>query len=101
MHREGVLTDSMRRGNIILLYKKKDPYDIRNYRPITLLNADYKILTKILVERLKSVVTEWVSTSQTGFVPKRQITENSLLCKLIQAYLDETDEEGLFLFLDI
>ena len=101
MHAEGSLTDSMRRGNIILLYKKKDPYDIRNYRPITLLNADYKVMTKILVARLKLVVADFVSRPQTGFVPQRQITDNTMLCKLIQAYLDETDEEGLLLFLDI
>ena len=101
MHQEGTLTPSMREGNIILLYKKKDPYDIRNYRPITLLNTDYKILAKILVARMKQVMDEFISLPQTGFVPNRVITENSLLCKLIQAYLDETDEEGLFLFLDL
>ena len=101
MHTEGTLLQSMREGEIILLYKKKDPRDIRNYRPITLLNADYKILSKILVARLKPVMNDFISPAQTGFVPKRQIKENSLLCKLIQAYLDETDEEGLFLFLDL
>ena len=46
-------------------------------------------------------MNDFVSAPQTGFVPKRQITENTLLCKLIQAYLDESDEEGLFLFLDL
>ena len=43
----------MRTGEIIVLYKKEDPRDVRNYRPITLLNYDYKILLKILVERMK------------------------------------------------
>ena len=58
-------------------------------------------MTKILVARLKLVVADFVSRPQTGFVPQRQITDNTMLCKLIQAYLDETDEEGLLLFLDI
>ena len=101
MHKYGHLADTMREGNIILLFKKKDPRDIRNYRPITLLNTDYKILTKILVARLKSIINSFVSSPQTGFVPKRQITDNTLLLRLIQAYLDETDEEGLLLFLDL
>eukprot|EP00966_Prymnesium_polylepis_P128027 2960766-Prymnesium_polylepis.1 len=63
----------MKEGSIILLYKKKDPRGIRNYRPITLLNADYKILTKIIVSRFKRVMDSFVGAEQTGFVPKRQI----------------------------
>eukprot|EP00966_Prymnesium_polylepis_P008736 201312-Prymnesium_polylepis.1 len=42
----------------------------------------------------------FVSAEQAGRVPKRQIKEHSLLCKLIQAYLEEKYETGLFLFLD-
>ena len=37
----GMLPDRMLEGEVALLYKKKDPRDIRNYRPITLLNTDY------------------------------------------------------------
>ena len=40
---QGALPGRMLEGEISLLYKKKDPRDIRNYRPITLLNADYKL----------------------------------------------------------
>ena len=79
-------------GLITLLYKKGDRDDPRNYRPITLLNTDYKILTKVLVSRLKKVMDEFVSAPQTGFVPKRQITENTLLSRLIQSYLAEKDD---------
>ena len=97
---DGSLTPNMLLGEIILLYKKKDPRDPRNYRPITLLNLDYKILSKILVGRLKRVIDTVISEEQTGFVPGRVITWNSHLLNLIQAYLDETDESGLFIFLD-
>ena len=97
---EGSLNPNMLLGEIILLYKKKDPRDPRNYRPITLLNLDYKILTKILVGRMKGVIDTVISEAQTGFVPGRVITWNSHLLNLIEAYLDETDEEGLFIFLD-
>ena len=97
---EGSLNPSMLLGEIILLYKKKDPRDPRNYRPITLLNLDYKILTKVLVGRMKKVIDTVISEEQTGFVPGRVITWNSHLLNLIEAYLNETDEEGLFIFLD-
>ena len=44
MHKEGSLGGSFLKGDIALIYKKLDPRDIRNYRPITCLNYDYKII---------------------------------------------------------
>lgn len=95
------LPECMKRGSISILYKKKDRRDMRNYRPITLLNCDYKILTRILTMRLKEVMHEIVSPENTGFSPGRFIGENSILTKLIQAYLDEEDEPGALVFIDM
>jgi hypothetical protein len=94
------LHKSLTQGAISLLYKKGDTRDARNYRPITLLQVDYKIFTKMLVAKIKKVVHTFVSPQQLGFVPKRLIGEASHLLKLIQAYLDEVDEEGIILALD-
>jgi hypothetical protein len=52
-HGLGFLPPTMREGDIVLLYKKGDSRDPRNYRPITLLQVDYKILAKNLVARMK------------------------------------------------
>ena len=90
----------MRSGTIVVLYKKGDPREIRNYRPITLLNVDYKIYAKLLVERMKFALEYVVSPEQLGFVPGRVIGEASHLVKLIQAYLDESDCDGLFVAID-
>jgi len=49
----------MLNGDITLLFKKKDREDVRNYRPLTMLNTDYKIYTKILANRLKTVVHQF------------------------------------------
>ena len=97
----GELPSFMKDGIISLLYKKKDRRDIRNYRPVTLLNSDYKIFTKILTSRLKAVITQLIDPMQTGFVPGRFILENSQFMKLLQATLDEEDRPGLVLFLDM
>jgi hypothetical protein len=97
---DGVLPESLTQGDISLLYKKGDTRDARNYRPITLLQVDYKIFAKMLVAKIKKVVHTFVFPQQLGFVPKRLIGEASHLRKLIQAYLDEVDEEGIILALD-
>lgn len=91
-------------GDVIVLYKKKDRKDPRNYRPITLLNSDYKIFTRILAQRLKKVVHEFVSETQKGFTPHTFIAENSIILKTIEAYLNDDnyeDRQGIILSLDM
>eukprot|EP00962_Isochrysis_galbana_P050080 scaffold21547_cov111-Isochrysis_galbana.AAC.5 len=44
------------RDRVSVLYKKGDTRDVRNYRPITLLQVDYKIYSKVLVKRMKTVL---------------------------------------------
>ena len=86
-----------------MLYKKGDRCDPRNYRPITLLNTDYKIFTRVLANRMKKVVHEFVSECQKGFVPDVFIAEATALLKLVEAYTneDDTDRKGILLFLDM
>ena len=88
-------------GEMAVLYKKKDPRDIRNYRPITLLNVDYKIFSSILASRIASMLDDVISPCQNGFVQGRQIYDNTFLTHLIKSTLDETNEEGLAIFLDL
>ena len=95
------LGSSLKEGNVSLLYKKKERKDIRNYRPLTLLNSDYKILTRILCWRMKGGMHEIVSAENTGFSPGRFIAENTVCTKLMQAYLDEEDLPGALVFLDM
>jgi len=92
----------MKQGDIVLIYKKKDPKEIRNYRPITLLNnSDYTTLTKILAERLKKVCEAAISGPQKGFVPGRQITDLLHQVYLMQEYVDTYDKEALLALLDM
>ena len=60
-------------------------------------------MAKMLAARIKEVTDTIISHNQKGFVPKQLITAQTRLTKLIQAYLDETDEDGLiiYLFLDM
>ena len=101
----GKLPDHFLEGDISVLYKNKgDRDDPRNYRPITLLNTDYKIFTRILASRMREVVHQFVAECQKGFVPDVFIAEATALLKLVEAYINEDDEEdrkGVLLLLDM
>lgn len=95
----------MTEGIISVLYKKnkKRRDDPRNYRPITLLNGDYKILTRILTQRMNKAVVQFVSDEikTVLYRPNAFIAENLLRLQMIQAYMDKKDHAGLFIFLDM
>ena len=82
------------------LFKKKDPTDICNYRPITLLNTDYKILTKVLAIQLLDHVSQLVHLDQAGFISNCSIFDHICLVKAILNYAEITEEDGVILALD-
>lgn len=69
----GSLPDTLNQACITLLPKKdKDPLKCSSYRPVSLLNSDYKILAKVLALRLEQVLPCVISPDQTGFVKDRR-----------------------------
>ena len=57
---------------------KKDTelYYVKNWRPISLLNCDYKIAAKVIANRIKQVLPNLISNNQTGFIKGTFIGEN-------------------------
>ena len=98
---KGQLPSSMLEGIVTLLYKKGSRKRPTQYRPITLLNNDYKILTRILTKRMNVAVVQFVSDCQNGFVPGGFIAENTMLLKLLQAIAEAEDSESFFLLADM
>jgi hypothetical protein len=70
-------------GLIALIYKQGDRADPNNYRPITLLGSDYRLLAKVLANRLGPLLPSIISPEQTAFVAGRRIGENVLLLQLL------------------
>jgi hypothetical protein len=94
------MCDSQCRGMLTLLHKGGDRDNIRNWRPITLLNSDYKIISKLLANRMKPVLNKIIHTDQKGFVAGRNISENNRMIDNIIEFVDNEDEEGVIIFVD-
>ena len=97
----GSLSVSQRRGTVTLIPKSDGNLsELSHWRPISLLNVDYKILTRILAKRVESFLPKLVNSDQTGFVNGRYIGQNIRLLSDIMEYLDAKKTSGLFLFVD-
>ena len=98
---EKSLPNSMRRSVITLLPKKgKDLLSLKNWRPISLLNSDYKILAKLLSLRIQKVLPKLISNDQYGFLKGRFIGENIRLFIDIQNFCRAHHIEGVALSID-
>lgn len=87
-------------GCISPIYKKKDPEDIANYRPITLLNTDYKIFTKALSMKLATATPTIINPDQAGFIPGRSIFDQVKTTKLVIDYMSRMNKPGAMVALD-
>jgi hypothetical protein len=96
-----MLSIDQRRGIINLIPKQdKDLKYISNWRPISILNTDYKIITKSLANRLKTVLPDLINEDQNGFVMGRLIGQNIRIVKDVMDICEEYDIEGLLVMLD-
>ena len=95
------LPESMCMGLIVLLYKDNgDRAEVSNYRPITLLNADYKLIARALASRFGPRLNSVIDPTQTAFLPGRWIADN-VLCHLEEIdFLQESQQSGCIVFLD-
>ena len=98
--REGKMTMTMRMAVVKLIFKKKDARKMSNYRPISVLCADYKMMAKIVAERMKKVLTSVIDNDQQGFIKDGDITGNLILVKEIIEFCNESGGAGAVLMMD-
>ena len=101
-YENGILFPSARQGLITCIPKKdKDSRVLKNVRPITLLNTDYKLIEKCLANRLKSVLMNLIHQDQKGFLPNRKIAANIwCILDIIDYINNEEQQNGLIISYD-
>ena len=91
-YQKGELSITQKRGILNLIFKKNDKTLLSNWRPITLLNADYKVLAHILANRLKKVIPRLIHTDQSGYIKGRSIFFNIRLIQDVKTYFEESGQ---------
>lgn len=88
-HRNGKLSRGIYSTFIVLIPKVESPQKLNEFRPISLVGNMYKILAKLLANRLKMVIVSVISETQTTFVKNKQILYGVLIANEV---VDETQK---------
>jgi hypothetical protein len=97
----GNLSCEQKRGIISLIPKKdKDRHSLSNWRPLTLLNTDYKILSKAIANRIKEQLPDIISEDQNGFIKGRYIGINIRKIEDVLQFTNNYDIPGYIMNLD-
>ncbi|PIK45416.1 reverse transcriptase [Apostichopus japonicus] len=97
----GSLCPSQRVAVVTLLHKKGDRRKPANKRPISLLNTDYKILSKAMSMRMSKALPDIINDHQTCAVKGRSIHHNLLMLRDIVAFISSRDMGGAIVSLDL
>eukprot|EP00253_Pinus_taeda_P001849 PITA_01849 len=93
--------DNTKSSHLAFIPKDLNPLSFDRFRPISLCNVSYKIVTKILANRLKKLLPHLILENQGGFVPRRQIMDNVILIQEAIHNSISRKERGMIIKLDM
>ncbi|GJW11767.1 RNA-directed DNA polymerase, eukaryota [Tanacetum coccineum] len=85
---------------IALIPKNQDPKFVNDYRPISLIGSLYKVVTKILANRLSSVIPGLISDVQTAFLPNRQILDGPFIINELLSWCKHKKQQAMVFKVD-
>ena len=100
-HDQNMFLKSINNTFLVLIPKKGGAEDLGDFRPISLLGGLYKLLARVLANRLKKVIGKVVSPDQNAFVTGRQILDASLIANEVIDTWNKRGDNGVICKLDI
>ena len=97
----GKFVKSMNSTFIVMVPKKEGADDFKDFRPISLVGSLYKLIAKVLANRLKKVMSRLVNKAQNAFVEGRQILDASLIANEVIDSMMRRKEKGILCKLDV
>ena len=94
------MTQSQKLGVIVLIHKKGDEEDLANWRPITLLNYDYKIMATVIAHRFQKVMGTIIHENQVGYMKGRLSGYNIRLIQDLFQLLEKKQMSGAMMLVD-
>lgn len=86
---------------LTLVLKKNDPSCVSHFRPIALCNAIYKVVTKVIAQRLKQILPKVVSQFQNSFVPRRHTMDNAIILQEMAHSMNFTNGKKGYMILKL
>ncbi len=96
----GIMEKSLLEGWLCPIYKKKDHHEIANYRPITVLNAEYKIPTTAIMGKLSQIAPKLENKCQAAFIKGHSIYDQIDLVTRMTDLCEITNQDGAIITLD-
>ena len=84
----------LNKRNIALIPKVNNPKRMTDFRPISLCNVVYKLISKTIANRFKTFLSHIISENQNAFIPDRLITDNVLVAFELMYYLNHKTTGG-------
>ena len=94
--RLGSMPREVNRSLIVLIPKVTNPSNVNHFRPISLCNVVYKVISKILIAKLRPLLDKIISPSQSTFIPDIWIAENQVIVQeMIHGFKTRKPKSGL------